>query len=128
MVTDKIVRQFVAKGDPPVRHGFYQSFWAAHVPFVQLLEKAQVTEDAAILIESDGATLLVGEDVESGDGQVEDRGAVCEQNVEGSKRGLVFSEKDLRVRGVARKEEFHALTDIASECEVMAWLAVTVCW
>lgn len=92
-----------------------------------MLEEAQVTEDAAVLVESDGTALLVGEDVESRDWQVENGGAVCEQHVKGSERSLVVSEEVLGVRSVTGKEELHALTNVTNECKIMAGLAVTVC-
>lgn len=83
VVADQVVRQLVAERDPPVCHGFDQAFRGVHVVFVQLFEEAQVAEDAAVFVESDCAALLVGEDVEGGDGEVEDGGAVGEQDVEG---------------------------------------------
>lgn len=63
VVANEIMRQLVAKRDPPVRHGFDETFRAGHVPLVELLEEAQITEDASVLVERDGAALLVGEDV-----------------------------------------------------------------
>jgi hypothetical protein len=40
----------------------------------------------------------------------------------------VVVEEDLWVCGVAGEEEFHALTDVADEGEIVARLAVAVCW
>jgi hypothetical protein len=127
VVTDKVVRQFVAESDPPVRHGFDQAFRGIHVSFVQLLKEAQVAENASVLIESNRTALLVSEDVERGNWEVEDRGTVREQNVERSESRLMVSEEDLRVCGVTRKEELHALSNVTNECEVVAGFAVTVC-
>ena len=126
VVADEIVRQLVAKRDPPVRHRFDQAFRAGHVPLMQLLEEAQVTEDAAVFVESDGTTLLVGKDVEGRNWQVKNGGAIREEDIEGSERSLVVSEEVLWVRGVAGKEELHALTNVANEREIMAGLAVAV--
>jgi hypothetical protein len=127
MVTDKIVRQFVAESDPPVRHGFDQAFRAVHISFMQLLKEAQVAENAAILIESNCSTLLIRKDIERRDWEVEDGGAVREQYVERCKSSLVVSEEDLRIRSVAREEKLHALTNISNEREIMAGFTVAVC-
>jgi hypothetical protein len=127
VVADKIVREFVAKCDPPVRHRFDQALWGIHVSFVELLEEAQITEDAAVFVESDGTALLVGEDVESGDWQVKDGGAVRKKDIEGSDSSLVLFEENLWVCRVTGKEKLHALTDVAMECEIMTRLAVAVC-
>jgi hypothetical protein len=127
MIADKIVRQLVTKSDPPVRHRLDQPFGGIHIPFMQLLKKAQITKNASILIESNCTALLVREDIERRDREVEDSGAVGEQNVERRESGLVVSEEDLRVRGVAGEEEFHALADIADESEIVAGFAVAVC-
>jgi hypothetical protein len=127
VVADEVVRQLVAESDPPVRHGFDQAFRAVHASLMQLLEKAQVAENASVLIESNRTTLLVSEDVERGDREVEDGSAVREQDIERSKSRLMVSQEDLRVRGVAREEELHALTNITNECKVVAGFAVAVC-
>jgi hypothetical protein len=128
VVADEIVRQLVAESDPPVRHGFDQAFWGIHVPFVQLLKEAQVAENASVLIESNCTALLVSEDIERGDWEVEDGSAVREQDVERGESSLMVSEEDLRIRGVAREEELHALADIANGCEIVTGFAVTVSW
>lgn len=65
VVSDKIMGQFVAQGDPPVGHCFHQTFRRSfQAAAVQLLEVAQVAEDAAVAVERYRGALLVGEDVE----------------------------------------------------------------
>lgn len=126
VVADQIVRQLVAQGDPPVRHGFHQAFRLIHAAAVQLLEEAQVAEDAAVLVESDCTALLVCENVESRDGKVEDLRAVCEQAAEGLQRGVVVAEEGLGVGRVAGEVDSHAAVELADEFEVVAYAGVAV--
>lgn len=128
VIADEVVCQLVAEGDPPVSHGFDQAFRSVHVALVQLLEEAQIAEDAAIAVESDGTACLIGKDVEGRDWQVEDRRTVDEEHVERCESGLVFFVEDVRVRRMTGKEELHALADFASECEVVTRFVVAVCW
>ena len=65
VVADKVVCQLMAERDPPVRHGLHQTIGTVHAASMQLLKVPEVAEDAAVLVESDGGTLLVGENVES---------------------------------------------------------------
>jgi hypothetical protein len=126
VVADEVVRQLVAEGDPPVRHGFHRAVGAVHAARVQLLEVSQVAEDASISVESDCGTLLVREDVDGRDWEVEDGGAVYEESGERCDGALVVCVEGLRVGRVAGQEEFHALVEIANECKIVARAAVAV--
>ncbi len=80
-----------------------------HAAQVQLLEEAEVAEDAALAVEGNGRAAVVAEDVHAGGRQRVDARAVAQHAGEQLERGPLRGDKGVRVAGeVPREEELSA--------------------
>ncbi len=123
------MRQLMAQGNPPVNQGIRPAP-LLDLRQVQVLKVPITEEEAPLPVESDGASVVVIEDMQTAERQSEDVTAVDEDGREVVEGGGVGAHEGVFVGEVVGEEDLHAAAGGGVEGEVLAGslVAVGVCF